>query len=357
MAKKSVGYVELEWTCKRCGTKNPGTEKSCINCGAPMGADEEFVLPAQQKIIEDEAKLGKVGKGADTHCPYCGTRNPAAAESCIQCGGDLREGAVRRKGKILGAHSQAPVPEQPCPYCNQPNPETASRCGNCGGDLRKTAVPKATESATRAKPKRGLAILGAVLGILCLCAVAAFFIFAAQTSEMVGVVSRVEWERSVAIQEFHPVERQDWRDQIPNEGEILACQQELRDTSSVYVPGAEEVCGEPYVVDQGDGVGEVVQDCTYYLYDDMCRYAIEEWADVDLVTVRGADLSPYWPALNLGGYQREGNRSETYTVEFLADGQTYTFHPDSEFSFTHYVPGSQWTLTLNGLGNLVEVGP
>ena len=36
MTRKTVGYVELEWTCDHCGTENPGPRKFCNNCGVKL---------------------------------------------------------------------------------------------------------------------------------------------------------------------------------------------------------------------------------------------------------------------------------------------------------------------------------
>ena len=57
MPQETVGYVELEWTCVHCGTKNPGTAQTCTGCGAPMGDSEKFNLPSQQKLITDKDAL------------------------------------------------------------------------------------------------------------------------------------------------------------------------------------------------------------------------------------------------------------------------------------------------------------
>ena len=57
MTQKELGYVELEWTCKRCGTINPGMQRVCTNCGAPMGKDDKFDLPDEQILITEQEKL------------------------------------------------------------------------------------------------------------------------------------------------------------------------------------------------------------------------------------------------------------------------------------------------------------
>ena len=54
MTKKSLGYVELEWICPNCDTKNPGPQKTCLSCGMPQPDDVKFEQRAQETLIEDE---------------------------------------------------------------------------------------------------------------------------------------------------------------------------------------------------------------------------------------------------------------------------------------------------------------
>ena len=119
MTRKELGYVELEWTCKHCGTVNPGMKRTCSNCGAPMAEDDKFELPDQQELITDKAKLEEVKAGPAIHCPYCNVLNPAGTKLCKQCGGDIEEGLRRKAGEVLGAYQNAPVPDKPCPACGQ----------------------------------------------------------------------------------------------------------------------------------------------------------------------------------------------------------------------------------------------
>ena len=44
MPQETVGYVKLEWTCKRCGSKNPGTTRICAACGNVMSEADKFDL-------------------------------------------------------------------------------------------------------------------------------------------------------------------------------------------------------------------------------------------------------------------------------------------------------------------------
>ena len=79
MPQETVGFVNLEWTCKRCGSKNPGTTKICSSCGNVMSETDKFELPVQQELIKDEATIAKAERGPDVTCKYCGARNAADA--------------------------------------------------------------------------------------------------------------------------------------------------------------------------------------------------------------------------------------------------------------------------------------
>ncbi len=118
MARKVLGYIELVWTCDSCGTKNPGAIRSCTSCGAPQPVDVKFerVDPATFNFIKDEALIRMAKSGPDKHCPYCGTRNLAEAQICVECGGDLTVGATSRPaGAVIGEEPTPPaaIPQAP----------------------------------------------------------------------------------------------------------------------------------------------------------------------------------------------------------------------------------------------------
>ncbi|HSD82759.1 MAG TPA: zinc ribbon domain-containing protein, partial [Anaerolineae bacterium] len=135
MPQETVGYVNLEWTCKRCGSKNPGTTKICASCGNVMSETDKFELPVQQELIKDEAVIAKAERGPDVTCPYCGARNAADAKNCSQCSAELTGAKARQAGEVLGAFSAEKKPDVKCPYCGAMNPATALKCSNCAGSL------------------------------------------------------------------------------------------------------------------------------------------------------------------------------------------------------------------------------
>jgi len=108
-------------------------------------------------------------------------------------------------------------------------------------------------------------------------------------------------------------------------------------------------------VDQGSGLGEVVQDCVYLVYDNYCSYTVQEWQVVDRVAAQGNDFKPFWPDITLDPGQREGERQETYIVIFVADGKIIRYTVDNLEELTQFTPGSEWILKVNALGGVTEV--
>ncbi|MBK8985705.1 MAG: zinc ribbon domain-containing protein [Chloroflexi bacterium] len=355
MARKTVGYTELEWTCPFCGTRNPGSAKLCTGCHAPMPADTQFEQAAEEKLITDAARIAEVQAGPDVHCPFCGARNPAGATTCVQCLAELSEATLREKGKVIGAHRDKPADDVACRYCGAMNPAAAMSCHQCGASLAETRE-KPPVTAVPAPPNRSViyAIIGVVAVLLLLCG--AFFFFTNRTDDVVGTVSDVQWVRTVSIEALQPVEKQNWEDQIPAGAKVLSCEQEVRSTQPDPAPNSVEVCGTPYTVDTGTGAGEVVQDCEYQIYDDFCRYTAEEWQVIDQVRLQGNDLNPRWPEFQPAAGQRAGAQDARYVIIFRTDGNTYEYSTN-ETEFLQAQPGSEWILKINTFNNVNDIEP
>jgi ribosomal protein L40E len=357
MVKETVGYVELEWTCKRCGSKNPGTVKTCRGCGAAMEATDQFELGADQELITDEAALAKAKAGPDIHCAFCGTRNPGDAKICKQCGADLTQGKARETGQVVGALQTGPVPDITCPFCGTVNPGKAKKCKQCGSTLVKQPVPP---PAAQPQPAAGSRVwLFVIGGLVVLCVIAAIFFLAqgSRTESATATVTGVNWQRTLPILGLVPVTRETWEDQIPQDADPGQCTDRVRSVQDSPAPNAQKVCGTPYVVDEGSGVGEVVQDCQYEVYDAWCTYTTSEWAVVDTLVAQGSDLQPEWPATRLEAEQRLGDGQETYVVVLAADDREIRYRVNSEQAFRQFVPGSRWAVTVNGFGDVTDIEP
>ena len=355
MARKQKGYVELYWTCPNCQGENLGSVTTCENCGSPQPKDVEFYQGSHQQILKDEAKIQRAKAGADIHCGFCHTRNPGDAKACSQCGADLGEGAQRASaGRIVGSFKQGAGALIKCANCDSPNAYVNRKCHNCGTPLSHKLKQEAAPAAAGAAPKRNLLIIGGV-ALLAICALV-YFLFL-RTSDVRGEVVGVEWQRSVAIEAFLPVEREDWFDAVPAEAENLSCSEEPRSTQSE--PPAtgryDEVCGTPYTVETGGGFAEVVQDCEYQVYDDFCSYTVQDWAAISTVETTGSSLDAFWPSPALEQDQRLGEQDESYMCIFAADGERYTYTTSSLAEFQQCEIGSIWTLFVTPLGAVTSI--
>src|SRR5512143_2005288 len=154
--RRTLGYIENEWTCPNCNTRNKGSLKTCQNCGAPQPENVKFELPSEQKYVTDDALLKAAQAGAGIHCGFCGTRNPATATVCSQCGADLKEGKARQSCRVMGP---APVARKAvtCTNCGTENPGTNTVCSKCGAPLPGAAQPviaQAPKAAPATMPKK-----------------------------------------------------------------------------------------------------------------------------------------------------------------------------------------------------------
>lgn len=348
MARKTVGYVKLEWTCPNCSTRNPGPQKTCVNCGAPQPENVNFEVGAGQELVKDENEIRAASAGADFICPYCNTRNRADAKVCKQCGGDLVEAKRRAFGAELQANTGSK--EVTCTNCGTVNPATNVNCSKCGSPLPRTAKAASAPSAASGsglvgslqKNPRNKWILGGALGLLAVCCLAAIALFVFPTSSVQAKVTDVHWQTSVPVQEQHEVHHTNEEGSPPGDAYDVSCHTESK-----------QVC-EDKIIDQGNGYGQKVQDCRD-VSTDYCSYTVKEWQTVQTYTLDGHDFSPSYSQPSLTSSQRIGSESVDYTVYFDTQKGRKTYSPGSLDDFQQYQIGSTWTLKLNALGGVVSV--
>ena len=328
MARKVLGYIELVWTCDSCSTQNPGAIRSCTACGAPqpVGVKFERVDPATFNFIKDEALIRMAKSGPDKHCPYCGTRNLAEAQICVECGGDLTVGSTSRPA---------------------------------GAALEEESNPTiATPQATVRKPLPKLALIVIALVLLSCCIFGAmYFSRVNQTDQLDATVSQAYWQRQVAVEAYQMVRASDWDTDIPSNAETYDCQLRYRYDSDTPKQNSEEVCGTPYTIDTGTGVGEVVQDCTYKVYEKYCSYDTMEWVVINTLEDDGYGTNAIWPSKNLSTDQRFGNSTERYTITFTTSSDDFQYTTTDYSLFQQAVPGSDWVIEVNGNGVVTAISP
>ena len=229
------------------------------------------------------------------------------------------------------------------------NTEDQAVCSNCGGSLAPEPPPPPTppaaakvkgalSGAAKPKSKAPFIIGAAALVMLCLCIVLIFALTRKQDS-LTGTVQNVAWTRSVIIEQYGLVTREDWIDDIPSDAALGSCELEYHHTQDSPTANSEEVCGTPYTVDSGTGVGEVVQDCEYRVYLEFCEYQINDWQTYDEVAIQGTNLNPAWPEAQLTDVQRLGEQEENYAVYFATEDGVLEYNPSTEYQFLQCQPG------------------
>ena len=347
-SRQSKGFIELEWVCPSCNSRNRGPLKTCENCGAAQPENVKFYAPAEAKLIQDEnaAKIASVGP--DIHCGFCGTRNRGDATVCSQCGGDLKEGRKREAGREM--QREAPVMEVKCTNCGEANPSTRTMCSNCGAPLPKAGVqppaPVKPAMASPAQPsaaKRGVpwVVIGGI--VACIAVIITVCIMSFFPSKAVtATVQDVYWQSSVPLLEEQSVRHSDEAGSAPSGAYDVSCRTETR-----------QVC-EDKTIDTGNGYAEVVTEC-HDENQQYCSYTLDEWKTIETYTLDGHDFEPLYTSPDLAFGQRLGEVTMTFTVYFYGDGETYTYNLNDLYEFQKFSIGSAWTLRLNAFGVVVGV--
>lgn len=356
MAEKELGYVELVWTCPNCKTRNPGTTKMCGGCGNPQPKDVQFETADAAEFVQEQAKIEQAKAGPDIHCGFCGARNPSTAKVCHQCSADLTAGKARETGQVIGAYDPNAPKEVKCASCGMMNPAAAVTCARCGSPLGKPA-PAPVPAPAAPLPKSGgssMTFIFIGIAVVVVLGICGLVFFSLQTDSKTATATQARWERRIDIMAPIPVRASAWQDQLPARANNVSCRQEYRYSTSQPQPGAREVCGTPYTVDTGTGMGRVVQDCEYQVYDDYCSYTTLQLSVINTVASHGVGFSPDWPALNLTGDQQIGARNERYYCDLTDGEKNYTYTVQTLAQYQQCREGSKWNIEVNSFGSMVS---
>jgi len=402
--RKQIGYLQLEWICPQCHTRNPGDKAICVTCGLPHPEDVGFVPPLHPTILTTgtaaEAAAALVEAGADIHCPWCGVRNRATARQCTQCQGSLAGGDAREHGEDLGNLDLDARPDVICASCHTVSAGDSRYCIMCGAPLvdepareepPPALAPAVAEPSTPvAEPASSaemsdatdeeasvlpqvLATAAAVLPgvtkglsrrtqlwitIGLLVAIGALLLYGwwqRQPKTLTATPVELSWQRTIEIESQSSILLSGWHDELPAGVAPLSC--EMRPRSLSEEPentDAVEICGTPYAVDTGTGVAEVFQDCLYQVNEEFCTWEGSEWKAAPALVSEGKSQSPVWP--EVGETQREIGRTEGYTCTLRAGEREFTIVLAGE-TYTTCSPETPWRIEIDGDGALVDAAP
>jgi hypothetical protein len=226
----------------------------------------------------------------------------------------------------------------------------------------RTAPEATARVATAVAPARKplwlrVLLIAGVVGLIALGAVVVLW-----KKEVTYAVAGHTWKREIPVERFGPVRASAWCDSMPLGAREHSRSREQRSTRQV--PDGEDC--KTRKVDNGNGTYSEKRECvTRYrdepVYGFRCSYSIDTWERVrtERVVGQSASEAPRWPAVQLGrtgqclGCEREGPRSETYTVSFsdeqTRDEKTCDFDQAKWASFTS---GSRWVGEVSIVGFL-----
>lgn len=354
---------EGRWDCQYCGTKGIlGRHKACPQCARSRPEGTKFYLPEDSEAVEKASLQEQARLGPDWICEFCSSSNPANLDVCRHCSAP-REGTSSQQKVQEHAVGEAPRSGD----MTIPDPHEKYRTEKAPG-------PK------KARPRWLLPAIGLLIVVACL--IGASLLFGGNDLEV--SIEEMRWERSVVVEELQTVVEEDW--EVPDGGRLISQREEIHHYDQVIVGHERKqrqvseqvqvgertfVCGQR---DLGNGFFEDIE-CSEPVYetqqrtetyeepiyeqvpvmDTMYEFEIERWTAQRTERATGRDQRVYWPELNLGADQREGEREEVYHIVFRdGDGERYemTFPLEEWLTFESL---GRYTLRVNGLGQAVGV--
>lgn len=363
--------IEGVWDCKYCGTdKIRGSIYKCPNCGRQRDNDVTFYIDNPKNYISKEAEE-KLNKNPDWLCSFCDALNSDDNENCYNCGASKQDSEMNY---FENKERQAKIEQERLLEREKANAsydrdgrerswDTEEEIESEVERLSNVDVPitydspeqevinlinedytdgyRATQKQTK-KKKTGkflkitagiLAALIAITGIVWLCL--------PKTQDV--TVESFEWSRSIEVEEYKTVKEDDWS--VPSGGRVYDERTEIKTYVQVIDhyetktrTYTEEVFDhyEDYVSgyrDLGNGhFEEIISQRPVYrtetktetyeepvyrqdpVYATKYYYEIERWLHKENLKTSGKDQNPYWYEYIFKEKEREGSKSEKYTV-------------------------------------------
>lgn len=371
MAKVYVG----RWDCEQCGHKMiKGPETKCPNCGASRPKKVQFYLPTEQDVVRNEEELKQARGGADWKCSFCETDNKAWDKSCQSCGNN-RQISDGDKSLETKEYDTGDVPIHGKKTLRQQQNEAfrAAQNTNREGIVGDVYIHP------------GLKKLGSVFKKLLIVAAVLIGIFAVlvlidylRETEISVTVDRLEWNRSIALEEYREVTEEGW--EIPDGGRELSNFRAIHhhdrvskgfETKTRTV--REKVGTESYTCgkrDMGNGYFED-KTCTRAVYESRqetykeevfkkvpvyrtkYKYAVFRWGEAPPIQTSDSNKKPEWGDVSQlvdNKNLREAGRTEVYIVKVIDDKGEKHEHTIDRSRWDQLTVGQSIKALRGGLG-------
>lgn len=427
-----MATYEGKWRCTFCSAVSRGRDMDCTGCGVRRGADVEFFLDDDAPVVEDEALLREADNGPDWLCETCAGSNRFNLRTCQTCGAPQGNSRLREVlDGALGAFRDPQADEQSARGAADFSHDETHTADEGQGNGEGWS-PATADEWTGLSWKPSLTIIFIMMGAVALLAFLALSPGSSPTRRVTPeadlrevtfrdielAVDRVEWTRSIAVEEYQQVTHEDWADEVPEDAKVISRRQEVHHhdrvrTGSHVEPeyytervrsgshtetehyterewsGTERYrcgtrnkgngyfedvyCTRPQyrtvtktrnrqvddyrtVTRSRDKVVEDFKDVP--VYQTKVRYSVKRWIPVDTVVAQGTDLKPYWPKVSVSPKKRAGQQVETYRV-FFHDAQSKKSYERevSAVEFALFTTGAKCRARVNGFDRIVDFTP
>jgi hypothetical protein len=426
-----VATYEGKWRCTFCSAVSRGRDLDCTGCGVRRGADVEFFLEDDAPAVNDEARLREANDGPDWLCETCGGSNRFSIKTCQVCGAPIGNSSLREVldgalGTFRDRQSDKQAGHSSAAFSQHGAHTTNNRQGS--DEVWSLATTNDWQGQDRAPTLAVIGIVAAAIAFI-LFALLAFShksspIYRATPEvdrrevtlrDVDLLVDRVAWTRSIEVEEFRQVTKEDWEDEVPADAKVISRRQDIHHydhvktgshivpeyytervrtgshTETEYYTEQEQSGTESYrcgTRNMGNGYFEDVY-CTRPEYRTVTKsrsrevddyqtvtrsrdrvvedfkdvpvhrtkvsYSVKRWIPADVVVAQGTDLKPYWPKVSVNTKRRAGQRVETYRV-FLHDAQSKKSYEREVGAdeFALFTTGATCRARVNGFDRMVD---
>ncbi len=389
--------VENLWNCPYCGTtKILGRHKSCPKCGrSRMGGTYVGDNP-EERILSEEDKALFTGK-ADWYCDYCGSMNPSNVKTCVNCGspkGESKKDYFDRKREQvesgeLPKEDNVILPSETNDEEDNSYPQDTNSSDSYFGNYYSSSNDYYSTLSENKKNKRlnfsSINLNNILLGlaIFIACGLSIFgIVYACMPKTDTITVQGISWERNIETEVEKTFSESDWT--LPANARLLYTNEEWHHDDKVIdhyedvevTKYSYEVVGErtwTEYQDNGDSTSDVIQ-CSEDVYDYVpyqttesqpvyknvpvyqtkYYYEIDRYVHNRNLRTSGTDKDVYWSDEPLYFDEREGIRTQTYSITALNENEelkTYTL----DYSIWKDVEiGDTFKVKVH-LGNRIEI--
>lgn len=347
MGRETGRVIELLWDCESCGRKDVlARYRTCPSCGSPKTGTNRIGNDTESRVLSSEDRKLFTGK-PDWKCEYCGRMNKSSAETCIGCGSSRSE-STRNYFDIQQEERQESRQEKKSSVENNSG-------GNGGSSITQTitpvARPKIIEHRRQNSINKHLLKAGLAVAAVLLMLIALVYICIPKYHTL--TVQSLSWNRSISIDIEKTFKESDWT--MPSGARLLYTNNEIHhydevidhyDTVTV-TKYRDEVVGHYYTYeDNGDGTAREIehdkhekvpyqvteQEPVYKrvpVWWTKYYYEIDRYVHSRNIETQGNGHTEYWGDVELANKEREGKRSETYTLTAINEkGKTDNYKAD-----------------------------